>query len=426
MDTRGFDDHATDRVDDAPADDGRVRDAMFDLGGDERRMHVRAYNHWVSLLKGRPYPCIADLDPASIADFGPHSVLLDFSRGLEDPGIAYLGRTLREECGLDAAIRRIADVPSRSLLSRLTDHYLQIIANRAPIGFEAEFVGTRGRTTLYRGILTPYSSDGDRIDFIYGVINWKEIADATTQAALHAELDAAVRAAPAAIVDAPVWADGPSAGFDEAEFDQAGFDQAAPDEENEDGDSLADRLARARDSAAAVLNADTRSRAALYAALGRAHDFALAAGSDDEGLAELLAETGIKPQARAPMTAIAKLVFGAGYDKTRLTEYAAVLDHAKRSEIARGGLVAFLDAFEGGIKGVVAAERLVRKPPPSKPEPATIADRAPIARVAIETGGTVGDVVVLVARVREDGALDVVGAITGDRGLSERAIRALA
>jgi hypothetical protein len=37
-------------------------------------------------------------------------------------------------------------VPSRSLLSRLTDHYLQIIANSAPIGFEAEFVGQRGYT----------------------------------------------------------------------------------------------------------------------------------------------------------------------------------------------------------------------------------------------------------------------------------------
>jgi hypothetical protein len=43
-------------------------------------------------------------------------------------------------------------VPSRSLLSRLTDHYLQIIANRAPIGSKAEFVSQRGVNTMYRGI----------------------------------------------------------------------------------------------------------------------------------------------------------------------------------------------------------------------------------------------------------------------------------
>ena len=64
-------------------------------------------------------------------------------------------------------------MPSRSLLSRLTDHYMQIIANRAPIGFEAEFVNQRGENICYRGILMPFSSDGDTIDFIYGVINWK-------------------------------------------------------------------------------------------------------------------------------------------------------------------------------------------------------------------------------------------------------------
>ena len=117
--------------------------------------------------------------------------------------------------GLETGVTRIADVPSRSLLSRLTDHYLQIIANRAPIGFEAEFVGTRGRSTLYRGILMPFSSTGETIDFIYGVINWKELVDADTQASLDAELDAAVRASPKQTLETAIWADGPSGGFED-------------------------------------------------------------------------------------------------------------------------------------------------------------------------------------------------------------------
>src|SRR3954466_3458615 len=85
-------------------------------------------------------------------------------------------RTIGDECGRDDGMRTIGDVPSRSLLSRLTDHYLQIIANRAPIGFEAEFVNQREKNICYRGILMPFSSDGDTIDFIYGVINWKNVA----------------------------------------------------------------------------------------------------------------------------------------------------------------------------------------------------------------------------------------------------------
>ena len=82
--------------------------------------------------------------PANLSDFGRNSVLLDFTGGRDNPATPYIGAAIREECGLDDDIQTIADVPSRSLLSRLTDHYLQIIANRAPIGFEAEFVNQRG------------------------------------------------------------------------------------------------------------------------------------------------------------------------------------------------------------------------------------------------------------------------------------------
>ena len=114
---------------------GDVNDVAAAIGTDERRMHVRAYNYWVSLLDGRDFPSIEDLEPTDVADFSGHSVLLDFTCGLDNPAMPYLGAAIRDECGLDDDMRTIGDVPSRSLLSRLTDHYMQIIANRAPIGF---------------------------------------------------------------------------------------------------------------------------------------------------------------------------------------------------------------------------------------------------------------------------------------------------
>jgi hypothetical protein len=302
------------------SNDDAVSDRPMEIGADERRMHVRAYNHWVSLLDGRAYPSIEDLDPENISDFGPHSVLLDFTRGVEDPAIRYLGEMLREECGFTPSIQNVGEVPSRSLLSRLTDHYLQIIANRAPIGFEAEFVGQRGHNTLYRGILMPFSSDGETIDFIYGVINWKELVDAETQARLNAEIEESRRAAPQNPVAAAVWADGPSAGFDAPE----------PIEEPIYGPrALPTSLLRARESAAAARASDTRSRSALYRALSRAYDFARAAEEAPEDYRELLSDSGLTVQARAPMTPAVKLVFGADYDKTRLTEFAAVLSYAR-------------------------------------------------------------------------------------------------
>src|SRR5881227_2160308 len=155
-------------------------DVSAAIGTDERRMHVRAYNHWVSLLRGRDFPSIEDLEPGEVEDFAGYSILLDFTCGRDNPAIPYVGTAIRDECGLDDDMRTISDVPSRSLLSRLTDHYMQIIANRAPVGFEAEFENPRGQSICYRGILMPFSSDGDAIDFIYGVINWKH-ADAPAE-----------------------------------------------------------------------------------------------------------------------------------------------------------------------------------------------------------------------------------------------------
>src|SRR5687768_4388047 len=91
------------------------------IGQDERRMQVRAYNHWASLLENRNFPAIEDLEPGNLPDFGPYSVLLDFSRGIENPGISYLGEKIAEECDVEGVeLRTLEDVPNRSLLTRIT------------------------------------------------------------------------------------------------------------------------------------------------------------------------------------------------------------------------------------------------------------------------------------------------------------------
>ncbi|HVM38680.1 MAG TPA: hypothetical protein VM265_09880 [Sphingomicrobium sp.] len=343
------------------------------IGTDERRMHVRAYNYWVSLLDGRDFPSIEDLEPGAVEDFAPNSVLLDFTSGGENPATPYIGGAIREECGLADNVRTIADVPSRSLLSRLTDHYMQIIANRAPVGFEAEFDNQRGQPICYRGILMPFSSDGDTIDFIYGVINWKRAAEpvaAADSAAPAAEPEPAsaddfAPAAPAEGQPHPAWEDGPLAEAEEG--------IVLPEVELDATAGLADWLCAARETAEVVKSADHRSRAALYRALALAYDFAMAAERAPDDYAELLEDSGVKAQARAPMTPIVKLVFGVDYDKTRLTEFAAALAHGQRHCVEQGGFEAFIDRQPGGLKALVAAERQARRP---EARPATRADAA--------------------------------------------------
>ena len=82
--------------------------------------------------------------------------------------------------------------------------------------------------------------------------------------------------------------------------------------------------ALAREGAEKARTSEARSHAALYRAIGLAYDFALVTRRSAEEYSELLEDYGIKAQARSPMTAVIKLVFGATYDKTRITEYATL------------------------------------------------------------------------------------------------------
>jgi hypothetical protein len=377
------------------------------LGSDERRMQVRAYNYWVSLLDDRPFPSIQDVNTQPFADFATHGVLLDLSRRPEDPELVFIGAAVREACELSGQVRRISQVPPGSLLSRLTDHYLQIVATRAPVGFEAEFVSRQGYCALYRGILMPLASEGVTVDAIYGVINWKQLADAGILEAEAAE----PRTGDAASEDD---ASGPLAADPET---------AAAAATRGDG-GLGDRLAAARYSAEEARQGEQRSRAALYRALGQAHDFALAAEADRDGYAELLADAGLKVQARAPMTPVVKLVFGSGYDKTRLTEFAAALGWAQRKGVGQGGLAAELAAHPGGLKGVVQAERRARRPQPDAQRAEALRERlrtAPaFAEIDFETDGE-EEFVLLVAR-RAPGGLAIVAPVA-DPKLIDLAIR---
>jgi hypothetical protein len=452
-----------------PADD-----VAATIGTDERRMHVRAYNYWASLLEGRDFPSIEDLEPAEVSDFASHSVLLDFTCGRDNPAIPYIGAGIRDECGLTDDTRTISDVPSRSLLSRLTDHYLQIIANRAPIGFEAEFVNQREENICYRGILMPFSSDGDTIDFIYGVINWKTVAEtaATTAPAPESEPETADYVPELLLEEEVALGPVPIAGIEEEpvafetvdiEADEHRIREDGPSDEPQDelpeaaaepvpepvhfawedgplGDDddatalvldenagLADRLWAARETAESVKAGEGRTRAALYRALSLAYDFAVAAQQNPEEYVELLEESGVKAQARAPMTPIVKLVFGIDYDKARLTEFAAALSYAQRQEIALGDFQQFIEKQAGGLKALVAAERQARRP---EPKPDT---RGEAARARLRSARSISlaevpadeEFAVIVTRRGTDGSHEPV-AIVDDEALIERTIRRVA
>jgi hypothetical protein len=360
--------------------------------------------------------------------------LLDFTDGVENPAIQFLGTALRKECDIADTIKTIDDVPARSLLSRITDHFLQIIANQAPIGFEAEFVNHRGITIMYRGILLPFSTDDDNIDFIYGVINWKEVAADDVCEKLENEVVEAMLTAPAKMETGPIWADGPASGKLEESIPVSSVSilQEQPEELSQqpaDDASLADWLSVARNSADSAADCEQRSRVALYAAIGQAYDFYLMTKAHPEDYQILLDDSGLKMQERAPMTPIVKLVFGVNYDKTRLTEYASALRFADQTGIEKGDFAAFLENHDGGLKAIVYAERNARNAngsqAPSKIQTEDVLERLRSAPSKQLTDIDAGDseFIVLVARQDDQGKLSIVGQVVGDQNLTNRALQ---
>jgi hypothetical protein len=298
---------------------------------------------------------------------------------------------------------------------------------------------------LFPSRLSSDLSDGDTIDFIYGVINWKDVGEAPeTPAVIRAELpplepeveetdeDEELLELVVPMVSDPVpeeeapaphltWEDGPLADSDSPDD---GAVEEAPEIELDADAGLADRLWAARESAEVCKQADGRSRAALYRALAMAYDFAVAAKRVPDDYSEILDDAGVKAQARAPMTPIVKLVFGIDYDKTRLTEFAAALSYAEREHVDFGGFQQFLEQADGGLKGLVAAERKARrpdKPAEDKVEMAKAALRSapPIALAQLPTNE---EFALVLTRRNADGIHEVVE-LVADAAMLDRALR---
>ena len=212
------------------------------------------------------------------------------------------------------------------------------------------------------------------------------------------------------------WEDGP--------LHDPDSDEPLPEISLDPDAGLADRLWAARETADAVKAADGRSRTALYRALSQAYDFALAAEREPGDYAELLEESGVKAQARAPMTPIVKLVFGIDYDKARLTEFAAALSFARRQDVEQSGFLKFIEGQAGGLKALVAAERQAKRPEgktDTKAEAAKAKLRA-AAPIALETVSGDAEFALVLTRRRSDGGVEPV-ALVDDEAMVEKAIK---
>ena len=144
----------------------------------DQRLVMRLMAYWEQLSADGACPSLEDFEFDAVGDLRQHCFLLYFGEDVMNPHFGYVGQTLADDCGIDLTHKTLADIPRRSLLTRVADNYLQILANRCPIGFEGEFTNASGRDVKYRGIIAPFSENGEEIDFVLGAISCKAVGDA--------------------------------------------------------------------------------------------------------------------------------------------------------------------------------------------------------------------------------------------------------
>ena len=145
--------------------------AVEDLN-QERRITFCLYEYWEKLAGESGLPALKNMNREEIAPFKKNLVLIDLRNGRDQPTFQVIGQDLQEDLESDLTSMPVSSVPRRTMLSRVTDHYLEVLANRVPIAFEAEFVNRDGEKALYRGILLPFSDDNQNINFILGGVRW--------------------------------------------------------------------------------------------------------------------------------------------------------------------------------------------------------------------------------------------------------------
>ena len=142
------------------------------------RLDLKAYELWTRCHEDGHVPSQQELLSHEDCNFVDHSVLIKLKRDDSTPSISHIGTQLW--LGLDGLLpQNIDEVPARSVLSRITEHYLEAVANRTAVGFEAEFVNEDGSAIGYRAIALPCASDGERIDAVLGVVDYSMVEDET-------------------------------------------------------------------------------------------------------------------------------------------------------------------------------------------------------------------------------------------------------
>ncbi|MBK5910823.1 hypothetical protein CCR85_04865 [Rhodothalassium salexigens] len=138
----------------------------------EKRLHIRAFRYWESLLGQAALPVAPDTADADFAPFADHYCRIDLTG--DGDRIVATGAKLAAVSGGTYAGWTPASVPDELLLGRVLRHFDEVLEAAAPVGLDAELDLDTDLVLPFRAILLPFADPSMALATVIAVVSWKE------------------------------------------------------------------------------------------------------------------------------------------------------------------------------------------------------------------------------------------------------------
>jgi hypothetical protein len=139
--------------------------------GAERRKGNILLLYWQSLRAGRPYPAVADVDPAAIANLWRFCFVASCAPvGLR---FSYLGHAVRRGYGMNEGTTTAGAPPK--VLEMLENPCQEVIQTGSPLLTDGVASNGWGDELRFRACICPMSDDGIEMSHLFGLVDYLEL-----------------------------------------------------------------------------------------------------------------------------------------------------------------------------------------------------------------------------------------------------------
>ncbi len=140
----------------------------------ERRLVIRALEHWNRWRGDNPFPAPSQVVPAELGADWDDSVLMELSIDGGNWVFRHVGANLKTPDMGDGVGWPVEECSESMLVRHATAYFPKVLQKHIPVSMSGEFKHGIA-TILYRSIVLPLSSDGTTIDGLLGAANSRTV-----------------------------------------------------------------------------------------------------------------------------------------------------------------------------------------------------------------------------------------------------------